>query len=39
MTLQLYSDSELEDLMAAVESDLVERKETWNGSAPAKGCG
>ena len=37
MTLQLYSDSELEDLMAAVESDLVERKETWNGSAPAKG--
>lgn len=37
MTLQLYSDSELEALMAAVESDLVERKATWNGSAPTKG--
>lgn len=32
-----YSDSELEALMADVESDLVERKETWSGDAPEKG--
>jgi ATP-dependent DNA helicase RecG len=37
MTLHLYGDSELEALMAALESDLAERKESWNGSAPTKG--
>ena len=32
-----YSDAELEALLADTESDQVERKEAWAGSAPAKG--
>src|SRR5687767_442153 len=32
-----YSDSELEALLADVESDLAERKESWAGDAPEKG--
>ena len=31
-----YSDSELEELMADVESELVERKESLQGSAPSR---
>jgi ATP-dependent DNA helicase RecG len=30
-----YSDSELEALLADVESDRVERKESWSGDAPS----
>jgi ATP-dependent DNA helicase RecG len=29
-----YSDEELEALLANIESDLAERKETWRGDAP-----
>ncbi|MCA9163640.1 MAG: putative DNA binding domain-containing protein [Planctomycetales bacterium] len=32
-----YSDAELETLLDDIESDLAERKETWNGDAPDKG--
>jgi ATP-dependent DNA helicase RecG len=32
-----YDDSELERLLQDIESDLVERKETWSGDAPEKG--
>ncbi len=32
-----YSDDDLELLMADMESDLVERKESWGGDAPDKG--
>ena len=32
-----YSDTELEAMMADLESDLVERKESWKGDAPSKG--
>jgi ATP-dependent DNA helicase RecG len=32
-----YEDSELERLLPDIESDLVERKETWSGDAPEKG--
>ncbi len=31
---RLYSDEELEALLANTESDLAERKETWRGDAP-----
>ena len=32
------SDAELEALLNDVESDRAERKESWNGDAPEKGC-
>jgi ATP-dependent DNA helicase RecG len=32
-----YSDADLEALLADAESDQVERKEAWAGSAPTKG--
>lgn len=32
-----YSDLELETLLSDLESDLVERKESWVGDAPKKG--
>jgi ATP-dependent DNA helicase RecG len=32
-----YDDNELERLLPDIESDLVERKETWSGEAPEKG--
>lgn len=32
-----YSDSELEALLDDLESDLAERKESWQGDAPEKG--
>ena len=32
-----YTDAELESLLDDVESDLVERKESWKGGAPDKG--
>lgn len=32
-----YSDAELEKLLNETESDLAERKETWQGDAPDKG--
>jgi ATP-dependent DNA helicase RecG len=32
------TDNELELLLNAMESDRAERKETWTGSAPEKGC-
>ena len=32
-----YTDAELEAMLADTESDLAERKETWNGDAPDKG--
>jgi ATP-dependent DNA helicase RecG len=35
--MQPYTDTELEALLADVESDLVERKESWSGDAPEKG--
>jgi ATP-dependent DNA helicase RecG len=35
--MQPYTDTELEALLADVESDLVERKESWSGEAPEKG--
>lgn len=31
-----YSDEHLEGLLADIESDLAERKESWNGDAPSK---
>ena len=35
--MQTYSQSELEGLLAGGESDLVERKASWEGDAPDKG--
>lgn len=35
-SLNPYSDKELENLLADLESDQVERKETFGGDAPAK---
>ena len=35
--MQTYSNSELESMLADTESDLVERKATWEGDAPEKG--
>jgi ATP-dependent DNA helicase RecG len=35
--MQPYTDTELESLLADLESDLVERKESWSGDAPEKG--
>jgi len=32
------TDNELEALLNAVESDRAERKESWSGDAPDKGC-
>jgi ATP-dependent DNA helicase RecG len=32
-----YTDEDLEALLADIESDLVERKESWRGDAPEKG--
>ncbi|MGQ9921655.1 MAG: ATP-binding protein [Desulfobacca sp.] len=32
-----YTDEELIKMLADLESDLTERKETWNGDAPDKG--
>ncbi len=32
-----YTDNELELLLDSIESDLAERKESWNGSAPQTG--
>jgi ATP-dependent DNA helicase RecG len=32
-----YDDNELERLLPDIESDLVERKETWSGETPEKG--
>jgi ATP-dependent DNA helicase RecG len=32
-----YSDDQLEALLADIESDLAERKESWKGDAPEKG--
>ena len=32
-----YSDTELEAVLGDIESDLAERKESWNGDAPEKG--
>lgn len=32
-----YSDAELDKLLNETESDLAERKETWQGDAPDKG--
>ena len=34
---RLYSDEELEALLANTESDLAERKESWRGDAPDAG--
>jgi len=33
----LYTDTELETLLASTESDLAERKESWRGDAPETG--
>jgi ATP-dependent DNA helicase RecG len=32
-----HSNEDLEKLLDDIESDLVERKETWAGDAPEKG--
>jgi ATP-dependent DNA helicase RecG len=32
-----YTDEQLEGLLADIESDLAERKETWKGEAPDTG--
>lgn len=32
-----YTDQQLEQFLSDTESDLVERKESWNGDAPEKG--
>lgn len=34
--MESYTDKELETMMADLESDLVERKESMNGDAPRK---
>ena len=34
--MSVYSDAELEAMMADLESDLVERKETLRGDAPRR---
>ena len=34
--MALYTDTELEQMLRQVESDLVERKERWAGDAPTK---
>jgi ATP-dependent DNA helicase RecG len=35
-TLMRFSDAELERMLDEVESDLVERKESWQGDSPEK---
>lgn len=35
--MMTYSNKQLEELLSDVESDLVERKESWKGDAPDKG--
>ncbi len=30
----MYTNAELEQMMTDLESDLVERKESWRGNAP-----
>jgi len=37
MRIMQYTDAELDRLIDDLESDLVERKESWNGDAPDKG--
>lgn len=37
LVMATYSDSELESMLSDLESDLVERKESWRGEAPEKG--
>ncbi len=38
MTLRMtYTDAELEALLDDIESDLAERRESWDGDAPEKG--
>jgi ATP-dependent DNA helicase RecG len=37
MSLKTYTHSELETLLNGVESDLVERKESWKGDSPETG--
>lgn len=32
-----YTDTEMEQLLDDLESDLIERKESWKGDAPDKG--
>ncbi len=34
--MHVYSDHELEQMLGDIESNLVERKEAWTGSAPEK---
>jgi ATP-dependent DNA helicase RecG len=36
-TLMRYTDAELEKMLDELESDLVERKESWRGDDPEKG--
>jgi ATP-dependent DNA helicase RecG len=36
-TLMRYTDAELEKMLDELESDLVERKESWRGDGPEKG--
>ncbi len=36
--MTVLTDHELEDLLDDLESDRAERKESWAGSAPEKGC-
>ena len=35
--MKKFSDAELETLLSDLESDRVERKESWSGDAPDKG--
>lgn len=35
--MQSYTKAEIEAMLADIESDLVERKATWEGDAPEKG--
>jgi len=37
MTMNIYTDEQLKQLMSDLESDLVERKESWTGDVPQKG--
>jgi ATP-dependent DNA helicase RecG len=39
MSKMKYTDAELEALLVDLESDFVERKESWKGDAPEKGRG
>jgi len=34
--MKKHTDAELESLLDAVESDRIERKESWKGYAPEK---